>query len=125
MCRLLGGISGVLHLSSCSFSFFRRLMVVRTVTAGAVASCQQPPAMTFLQALHFQIPPATRLTLVFPQKLHRYRACCRISMRFVTFRSEAPYRVPYFPVMPTFFVRFAISLKPTQCPPAASSPQQP
>merc|ERR1719198_1482389 len=68
-----------------------------------------PPAMTLLHLLHFQIPPATRFTDCLPQKVQAYLECCKISIRFTTLRSEAPYRVPYFPVMPTFFVRLAMA----------------
>lgn len=34
-------------------------------------------------------------------------ACCEISIFLMVFRSEEPYRVPYFPVTPTFAVRLA------------------
>lgn len=43
--------------------------------------------------------------LSFPQKVHEYFECCETSIFLITFRIEAPYRVPYLPVMPTFFVR--------------------
>ena len=32
---------------------------------------------------------------------HVYLACCEISTRLICLRSEAPYLVPYLPVMPT------------------------
>lgn len=45
--------------------------------------------------------------LTFPQKLHEYLLCCVISIFLTILRSEAPYLVPYLPVIPTFLVRFA------------------
>ena len=32
--------------------------------------------------------------------------CCETSIFLMTLRIDAPYRVPYFPVIPTFLVRF-------------------
>jgi hypothetical protein len=46
--------------------------------------------------------------LSLPQKAQLYLECCVISIFFTTFLMEAPYRVPYLPVIPTFFVRFPI-----------------
>lgn len=45
--------------------------------------------------------------LTFPQKEHVYFECCVISIFFTILRSDAPYRVPYFPTIPTFLVRLA------------------
>ena len=42
-----------------------------------------------------------------PQKGHVYFECCEISIFLTVFLREAPYLVPYFPHMPTFFVRLA------------------
>merc|ERR1719335_1367123 len=94
----------------CCFCIrFNRPIVVFTVVAAAVASCQAPPAIVLLQLLQCQIPTACRFTLVFPQKEHKYFARCCVSIFLTSFRKLAPYRVPYFPEMPTFFVRRAIS----------------
>lgn len=40
-----------------------------------------------------------------PQKTQVYLECCDTSIFLMILRSEAPYRVPYFPQIPTFFVR--------------------
>jgi len=42
---------------------------LRTVAAAVVETVHAPPAMTFLQALHFQIPTAVRLTESLPQNV--------------------------------------------------------
>ena len=68
-----------------------------------------PPAWILLQALHFQMPTAERLTLYLPQKLQKYLECWLTSIFLICFRSEAPYRVPYLPTIPTFFVRLDIA----------------
>ena len=67
-------------------------MVARTVAAAPVATVQQPPATVFLHvfALHFQMPPATRRTLVFPQKLQRYFVRCWTSYLLTIFLKDAP-----------------------------------
>ena len=83
----------------------RRRMVDRTCAACAVFSVYAPPAMTFLQPPQFQMPVAVRFTESFPQKTHVYFECWLISIFFTCFRSEAPYRTPYLPVIPAFFVR--------------------
>ena len=126
------------------------------VRAAVVCNCQAPPAVTFLQDRHFQIPTAVRLVAsytkrtsgkgrgqldskresqklnpliqpppspspsilqppnqnrekeemrTFPQKSQVYVPCCQTSIFLTVFRSEAPYRTPYFPVIPTFLVR--------------------
>lgn len=67
-----------------------------------------PPAITDLQERQFHIPTELRLTESFPQNEHVYFACCDISIFFICFRSEAPYLVPYFPTIPTFFVCLAL-----------------
>ena len=90
--------------ASC-WIFRRRPMVDRTVTADAVLRLYAPPAMTLRQDLHDQMPVAVRFTLSFPQKLQRYVECCDTSTLRRSFLRVAPYRVPYFPVIPTFFVR--------------------
>ena len=51
-------------------------------------------------------PRGTNLS--FPQNTHEYFECWEISIFLITLRIDAPYRVPYFPVIPTFFVRFPI-----------------
>ena len=43
-----------------------------------------------------------------PQNVHVYLECCVISTFLTIFLNEAPYRVPYFPVIPTFLVCFSI-----------------
>ena len=45
--------------------------------------------------------------LTSPQNQQMYFPCCWISIFFIIFRSDAPYRVPYLPTTPTFFVRLA------------------
>jgi len=65
--------------------------------------------MLFLHEPHFQMPTTSRFTLSFPQKTHVYLECCDISIFLIIFRREAPYRVPYFPQIPTFLVRFPCS----------------
>lgn len=39
-----------------------------------------------------------------PQNMHVYLACWLISIFFTSLRRDAPYRVPYLPTTPTFFV---------------------
>ena len=85
-----------------------RPMVVLAVTAGGVLSMYAPPAMTFLQDLHFQMPVDWRFTESLPQKTQLYLACCEISIFLMFLRIEAPYRMPYLPQIPTFFVRLPI-----------------
>lgn len=46
--------------------------------------------MTLLQALHFQMPTAVRLTESLPQKVQVYRECCEISIFLTDRRSEEP-----------------------------------
>merc|ERR1719324_1180697 len=78
--------------SPVACAFRKRLIVARTVAAGPVVRLQHPPAMVFKHVLdlHFQMPPAKRFTLFFPQKLQRYLVLCWISYRFTIFLSEAP-----------------------------------
>jgi hypothetical protein len=76
------------------------------VALAAVVTIQAPPATVFLHDLQDQIPTALRLTASLPQKAHVYLAWDEISSFLACFLSEAPYLVPYFPVIPTFFVRF-------------------
>lgn len=45
----------------------------------------------------------------FPQKEQLYLECCVTSIFLITLRSVAPYRVPYLPQIPTFFVCLPIS----------------
>ena len=63
-----------------------------------------PPFLAFLFSTREQ---KKNITLTLPQKTHVYFACCVISIFLTIFRSEAPYRVPYFPTTPTFLVLFA------------------
>merc|ERR1719348_1015818 len=86
----------------------RRRMALRTVTAAEVLGAQAPPATVFLHDLHFQIPTAERFIASLPQNLHVYLACWLTSIFLAIFLRDAPYRVPYLPTIPTFFVRFAI-----------------
>lgn len=65
--------------------------MLRVVIAAGVLTTHAPPADTILQALHFQIPTATRLVDCLPQNTQWYFACCEISIFFTCFRSEAPY----------------------------------
>jgi hypothetical protein len=50
-----------------------------------------PPATVFLQDLQSQIPTECLLTVVFPQNVQTYLACCVISIFLTCFRREAPY----------------------------------
>ena len=98
-----------------------------TVAADGVPKTYAPPAYFFAQvlALHCQIPTADRRTETLPQAGQGYLECWVISI-FLTlwaksdeyelrkgggkrvtyvFLNEAPYRTPYFPVIPTFLVR--------------------
>lgn len=62
----------------------------RTVAAAEVLSVHAPPAMTFLQARHSQMPTDWRLTESLPQKVHVYLECCEISIFLTCRRKEAP-----------------------------------
>jgi hypothetical protein len=65
-------------------------MVDLAVALAAVVTVQAPPATVLLQALHFQIPTAERLTASLPQKAQVYRACWEISIFLAIFLNEAP-----------------------------------
>ena len=80
-------------------------MVERTCAAYAVARMYAPPAIILPQPPHFQIPTTERLVESLPQKTQVYFECWLTSIFFTTLRSEEPYRTPYFPVIPAFFVR--------------------
>lgn len=94
-------------------------MSVFALIAAPECSAQHAPAIVLPHclALHFQMPPANRFILVFPQKEHKYFEVLEINIFLTIFRSEAPYLVPYLPQMPTFFVRFAMSRIRTGYPP--------
>jgi len=47
----------------------RRRIVLRIVVPAGVETVQAPPAMTFLHALHFQMPTAVRFTESLPQNV--------------------------------------------------------
>eukprot|EP00429_Kryptoperidinium_foliaceum_P076939 CAMPEP_0176225380 /NCGR_PEP_ID=MMETSP0121_2-20121125/21730_1 /TAXON_ID=160619 /ORGANISM="Kryptoperidinium foliaceum, Strain CCMP 1326" /LENGTH=73 /DNA_ID=CAMNT_0017564643 /DNA_START=36 /DNA_END=257 /DNA_ORIENTATION=- len=66
------GAGRVIHFSSSPLAFFNRLIVDLAVAAAPVVSVQHPPAIVLLHdlAVHCQMPPATRLTAVFPQNAH-------------------------------------------------------
>ena len=81
-----------------------------TVAAAVVLTAYAPPATVFLQALQDQIPTQVLFIASLPQKLHVYFECCEISIFFIILRKEAPYLVPYFPVIPTFLVLLAMAL---------------
>lgn len=103
-------------------------MADRTEAAAVVEYTQAPPATVRLHRLQFQMPTTCRFIaswkrrgemvqnghrkgylkdLTFPQKVQVYLECCVISIFLTILRREAPYRVPYFPTIPTFFVRLA------------------
>jgi hypothetical protein len=84
-------------------------MVDLAVMAVGVLSSQAPPAMVFLQPLHFQMPIQVLFTDTFPQKGHAYLECCYISNFFTIFLREEPYLVPYLRVIPTFYVLLVIN----------------
>ena len=50
------------------------------------------------------------ITATFPQNPQMYLACDEISYFRAIFLRAPPYRVPYFPVIPTFLVRFDMAL---------------
>lgn len=52
----------VASLAASSLNLLRRWTVAFAVMAGAVDSYHAPPATTFLQALHFQMPTADLFT---------------------------------------------------------------
>ena len=54
------------------------------------------------------MPVACLLILSLPQKVQVYLECWEISIFFTVFLREAPYLVPYLPVIPPFLVRLAI-----------------
>jgi hypothetical protein len=58
------------------FSFLSLFIVTFAVVATLVANSKAPPAKVTLQALHFQIPQATLLTLDLPQAGQMYLALC-------------------------------------------------
>lgn len=76
--------------------------MARTAEAAEVPSCQQPPETCFLHPRQVQMPAACLLTASLPQKEQVYVACAEISNLLATFLREAPYRVPYLPVIPTY-----------------------
>lgn len=65
---------------------------------------QAPPATVFLHALQLHIPTECRFTVVLPQNVQVYRACCDISI-FLTLESEASEFLGHFlePRMHTVF----------------------
>jgi len=68
----------------------RRAMVERTVTAEGVLSTYAPPAMVFLQDLHFQIPVTWRLMASLPQNVQWYLLCWVVSIFFTSLRRVEP-----------------------------------
>ena len=58
-------VDHAVSLAASSLNFLKRYTVALAVRAGAVESYQAPPAKTFLQALHFQIPTADLLTVSY------------------------------------------------------------
>lgn len=50
-------------------------------------------------------PNGTAAQRTLPQNTQVYTECCPISIFLMDFLIEAPYRVPYLPVIPTFLVR--------------------
>ena len=56
-------------------------MAERTVAAAGVFITYAPPATTFRQPLHFQIPVASRLTESLPQTAHRHQCHTQRSVK--------------------------------------------
>ena len=83
-------------------------MAVKTVAAAGFLNWYAPPAIRLLHDPHFQIPTTSRFMFCLPQNGHVNLLCWLTSILRSTLRIEAPYLVPYFPVMPTFLVRFPI-----------------
>merc|ERR1712061_272570 len=77
-----------------------------------VCGSHAPPATFLLVRLQCQMPTAVRLRVVAPQKGDWYFLCWETSIFLTIFLRDAPYRVPYFPTIPTFLVRLAISCMP-------------
>lgn len=48
----------------------------------------------------------TRQRFTLPQNGQKYLLCWLTSIFLICLRRLAPYRVPYLPTIPTFFVRF-------------------
>eukprot|EP00250_Pteridium_aquilinum_P002545 c12766_g1_i1 orf=13-336(-) len=55
------------------------------------------------------MPTAFLFTAYFPQNSQKYLACWLTSIFLICFLKLAPYRVPYLPTMPAFFVLFVMA----------------
>lgn len=80
----------VLALQTCENSLMPSCQLNARFTHDTVYA---PPATVFLHDLQVQIPTECLLTVVFPQNVHVYFACCVISIFFTCFRSDAPYLI--------------------------------
>merc|ERR1712184_150979 len=85
-----------------------RLRPYLTVLAVTVSGTEAPPLILIPDFLHSQIPTECRFKVSLPVYGLVYRLCWLTSIRLMSFRREAPYRVPYLPTIPTFLVRLAI-----------------
>jgi len=88
--------------SYSSLNFFNLAIVLLAVNAVGVFSSHAPPAIYFLQAMHFHTPITVLLTVCFPQNGQMYLALYDTSNFFAIFLRDEPYLVPYFLVIPTF-----------------------
>lgn len=77
-----------------SFSFFNRFIVTLAVVATLVLNSNAPPAKVILQALHFQIPQACLLTLVYDRFRKYFSAwwaqifCMLLKLEFLDYFSD-------------------------------------
>lgn len=104
--RQVGGKMFIIY-TYCSLTSRNLLTADLTEAAAVVEYTHAPPATVLLQRLQDQIPTTVLFIASLPQKVHVYLLCWVISIFLTIFLKEAPYLVPYFPVIPTFFVRFA------------------
>ncbi len=85
---LVAAAAGVLYITD----LIKRLLSLDIAQAlSTYETVQAPPATVFLHDRQFQIPTECRFTVVLPQKVQVYRACCVISIFLTCFRREAPY----------------------------------
>lgn len=70
-------------------------------------------SFTFPDSTSYSLDTGLWMTIkyTFPHGGQRYLACCWSSNFLTIFLIAEPYRVPYFPVTPTFLVLLAIGLK--------------
>ena len=90
----MAAAAGVLFLhrqSQLHYAYSSQRKYQSVVSIVTYETVYAPPATVFLQDLQFQIPTECLLTVVFPQNVHTYLACCVISIFLTCFLREAPY----------------------------------